>query len=82
MAKATAKKEVTITLALTQNEATFLRNMLQNPSCSPEEEVPTIAKMRHDLFNALTEVVEPCYDAPKFTRRTSEDCIADMAEFS
>ncbi|QKN84750.1 hypothetical protein KNV05_gp088 [Vibrio phage River4] len=77
MAKATIKKEVTITLTLTQNEATFLRNMLQNPMCHPDEEEGTVSKMRHELFHALKQVDEPIHRMP----RTSEDCIADMAEF-
>ncbi|QKN84944.1 hypothetical protein AG74_85 [Vibrio phage AG74] len=77
MAKATIKKEVTVTLTLTQNEAMFLRNMLQNPMCHPDEEEGTISKMRHELFHALRQVDEPTYRAPSFP----EDCIADMAEF-
>lgn len=42
-----------ITLTLTEKEARWLKGMVQNPLCYPDEESPENAKMRSSLFHAL-----------------------------
>jgi hypothetical protein len=53
--KATKKKKVTIILELDEEEATWLRQIMQNPiNCDhPSQEEIYDGKMRKDFFEAL-----------------------------
>lgn len=53
--KATKEVITTISLELTEQEATWLRTIMQNQIVSGVES-PTSKRIREDLFNALREV--------------------------
>lgn len=53
----TTKKEVTVTLTLTEAEAYILKAMMQNPACSPSDESIDVANLRQGLFNELKNVL-------------------------
>jgi hypothetical protein len=47
------KTTMEITLKLTAQEAIWLKGLVQNPQCHPDEESSETAGMRESLFNAL-----------------------------
>ncbi len=61
MAKATVKILSELTLRLTQDEAEWLQNYIQNPS--RENEDPMDTEMRGSLWNALEDPTKEVYDA-------------------
>ncbi|AUG85290.1 hypothetical protein FDJ20_gp088 [Vibrio phage Thalassa] len=56
MAKATIKKEVTVTLTLTQNEARYLKGLLQN-WLGEFEEPADHKELRNELFNEINQAL-------------------------
>lgn len=56
--KARHEKTITCALTLEGKEIAWLRGLLQNPPCAPEDEPEEEAEMRSKLFNFLKECEE------------------------
>jgi RecJ-like exonuclease len=56
--EATVKKEVTIQLGLTLDEAKILISLVQNPICEPDKEEEHITNFRYRLFDTLKNAID------------------------
>ncbi len=61
MAKVTIKTEPTYLVQLSHAEAKYIKDVLQNPPCHPDDEDPNHAILRNDLWVALGEVMAEDY---------------------
>jgi hypothetical protein len=50
-------REVKITLVMTPDEALFLKSLVQNPNCPPDEEPEDNRKMRKMFWDILSEKI-------------------------
>ena len=50
------KKQVQVTLVLNEKEALYLKGLVQNPMCNPDEEDEEIKKLRYSFWKALEDV--------------------------
>lgn len=57
MAQAKIEKKVTITLELTEQEARYIKGLVQNPIGEPDSEDPTHKIMRKNIWDSLESVV-------------------------
>ncbi len=53
----TTKKEVTVTITLSETEAYVLKAMMQSPACNPSDESIDVADLRQGLLNELKNVL-------------------------
>lgn len=52
------RSEVKVTMTLTEREAIWLRDYVQNPFCDPKDEPFSDAEMRHSLFDGIQEALD------------------------
>ena len=57
MAKAEYQRELTVILTLSEAEAVWIKNMVQNPvGTNPEDENEVSSTIRHSLWSTLSEL--------------------------
>ena len=54
--KRKTKVKTQITLVLNEEEAKYLKGLVQNPLCDPAQENPNIKRIRFSFWNALKDI--------------------------